>query len=492
MLRHFSVHPVDMKSARGAMILTLQLFARHRSRVASAAISDRLRLLPHMGLPLNDAQDATFWLGFSAVMKNATLIEIGGRRCIRRVRAPASRSSIHDKVMPLHIFIDSNIYLSFYSASNNDLNQLSRITSLVNSGAVRVIVTAQVEREVARNRDNKLSASLSEFEKHVLKLPAIPRFMSEYDEVKSLKQHIGNAIKTRQEAAARARKEATNLATQADIVIQEIFDAAGIISDSDDAFNRAHRRMVLGEPPGKATSLGDRLNWEHILSETPMYDDVHIITRDGDFRSDLDERSPHHSLNIEWRTKKRSNMYVHSELTKFLSSRFSEFSNKAPILEPKSAINAKSFEELEKLRESVRAYEIRKSIIDDFSEAEDDTSAGNAIEKLQAGISYLAPADIKTVLDICLSNPAFYHYECDDQVRDFILGIIPIIYHLLSKKEIAEIEYTFGVEVEQPDFDDTPDLFSPNYAALDLEDLDRFAEKNKEQRYDDLDLDDIY
>jgi hypothetical protein len=83
----------------------------------------------------------------------------------------------------------------------------------------------------------------------------------------------------------------------ADILFANIVKAAGVIEPKQAELNAAYHRMSLNNPPGKKGSLGDRLNWEQLLSRMPNQADLHIVSKDGDFASpdliyDKDSCSP--------------------------------------------------------------------------------------------------------------------------------------------------------------------------------------------------------
>ena len=55
-----------------------------------------------------------------------------------------------------NIFIDSNIWLSLYNFTNNDLEQFKKLKSHIDD-SINLIVTEQVFDELTRNRENKIN-----------------------------------------------------------------------------------------------------------------------------------------------------------------------------------------------------------------------------------------------------------------------------------------------------------------------------------------------
>ena len=77
-----------------------------------------------------------------------------------------------------NLFIDTNIWLSLYHFTNDDLNQFNKLKDLLDD-EVRLFVPRQVKDEITRNRESKLKDALSSFEIKDIKYPA---FCKEYGE----------------------------------------------------------------------------------------------------------------------------------------------------------------------------------------------------------------------------------------------------------------------------------------------------------------------
>jgi hypothetical protein len=58
------------------------------------------------------------------------------------------------------LFIDSNVFLSFYHLTNEDLEELRKPIALIDSGHIKLLVTKQVENEFVRNRGNKIANAM--------------------------------------------------------------------------------------------------------------------------------------------------------------------------------------------------------------------------------------------------------------------------------------------------------------------------------------------
>jgi predicted nucleic acid-binding protein len=84
----------------------------------------------------------------------------------------------------LHLFIDTNIFLSFYAYTNDDVEELRKLISLIKTNQLKLYLTGQVRDEFNRNREAKLRDSLREFRKLVVS-DSIPRFMEKYASIKA-------------------------------------------------------------------------------------------------------------------------------------------------------------------------------------------------------------------------------------------------------------------------------------------------------------------
>lgn len=62
-----------------------------------------------------------------------------------------------------NLFIDSNIWLSLYHFSSDDLKQFSKLKELIGTD-IRLYITQQVSDEVRRNREAKLNDAFKSFE----------------------------------------------------------------------------------------------------------------------------------------------------------------------------------------------------------------------------------------------------------------------------------------------------------------------------------------
>lgn len=325
----------------------------------------------------------------------------------------------------LHLFIDTNVLLSFYATSNDNIEELKKIASLISTKALKVYMTQQVRHEFLRNREVKLATSLGDLKKPIPK-PSIPRFMVEYPEVATLLKAIADADKARAEAVKRATSEADSGSIAADELVASIIEAAGIAKTTTKLMAAAQTRMALGNPPGKGGSLGDSLNWEYLLSAVPDGEDLHIISKDGDYASPLNKERPHQFLFEEWKAKKKATVFLHPELRPFLQSKFPQIKF-AKDVEKKISIN--------RLVNSTS-----------FS------STHQAIADLKPLIDVLDRGEIQEIINSASINTQIYSIGTDTDVQDFFAQLALPRWDELSSTEKFMLQNFFGIDSHEDDY----------------------------------------
>jgi ribonuclease D len=192
----------------------------------------------------------------------------------------------------MHVFIDTNILLNFFHFAKDELDALSNVFASHAHGAAKVHLTQQVCDEFRRNRENKIKDAMKRFKdvKFSAQLPSFMKGYEEYEGIRKLSAELQALVKSISE-----KVDADVLAKRllADQLISDIFARADIIATSPELFNAAHMRLTIGNPPGKAGSIGDAINWTVLLQTVPDEEPLHIISEDGDFYSTLNEDQAH-------------------------------------------------------------------------------------------------------------------------------------------------------------------------------------------------------
>ena len=69
-----------------------------------------------------------------------------------------------------HLFIDTNVLLSFLHFTSDDLEEIRKLSALIKSGAITLLLPEQVKDEFRRNREIKLADSLQRLRQQKLNL----------------------------------------------------------------------------------------------------------------------------------------------------------------------------------------------------------------------------------------------------------------------------------------------------------------------------------
>lgn len=220
----------------------------------------------------------------------------------------------------LTVYLDSSIWLSFYGFTNDKLEELSKLREKIDEGHLRVILPDQVLDEVHRNRERTLVQTRAVIEKVKRPKQGWPKAIGHFEQIVELDRLAEQFEQLRGEVADLLMEQAKAEELPADRTIRELFEAAQRLLTSPELIERAQVRRALGNPPGKATSLGDQLIWETLLEFIDEGADLHIVARDGDFQSELVPGAPNPFLKREWREVKGAELHYHPSLASFASA----------------------------------------------------------------------------------------------------------------------------------------------------------------------------
>ncbi len=217
----------------------------------------------------------------------------------------------------MHLFIDTNILLEFYHFSGDDLAELAKLHRHIVDQELTLYVPQHLWDEYTRNRGPAVARSIKLVRDHKLnpQFPSICREFGEYATLRDLQKRYQEA---HHDLLERIRSAAASQLLKADTVIQDLLAAGKPISTSDEILQRARSRVDRGNPPGKAGSLGDAINWECLLQEVPSETDLVLVSGDGDFASALDPDELNPFLAMEWRAQKTSVVTFFRRLSDFL------------------------------------------------------------------------------------------------------------------------------------------------------------------------------
>ena len=70
----------------------------------------------------------------------------------------------------MFVFIDTNVLLSFYRFTSDDLDELRKLTEAIKVGAITFALPEQVKQEFWRNRESKIAEALTRLREQKLNL----------------------------------------------------------------------------------------------------------------------------------------------------------------------------------------------------------------------------------------------------------------------------------------------------------------------------------
>lgn len=219
-----------------------------------------------------------------------------------------------------NVFLDSNIWLSLYHFTGDDLEQFSKLGEL-NGTVFRILIPEQIHDEVKRNRDSKLKDALKSFEKLDF---SFPTFCKSYDEYAEFYDQFNDLKKRHREWCAKIQEDIATQSLQADKVIQDFFESCPCLPCTDEIVRMAELRYKKGNPPGKDNKFGDAINWECLLANSPAGEDLYFISSDKDYKSVVDDQRLNLFLMDEWNTKKNSSIHFYVNLVAFFKANVHE------------------------------------------------------------------------------------------------------------------------------------------------------------------------
>lgn len=325
----------------------------------------------------------------------------------------------------IHLFVDTNVLLSFFAYTKDDIEQLSKLSDLLKTQKLVLYVPIQVKEEFARNRETKLSESIEKFS--AKKIEGIPRFLIGSDEEKAFSTCLDAFNKAHNELIQKAKKDASSTALAVDKLVKALFDGAGVGDVTPEMIEAARLRRDVGNPPGKGKSLGDQINWEYLLTKVPDGETLHVVSKDGDYQSAFKNGTPHQFLTDEWAAKKSGSLKLHQELKPFLNAHF-------------DSINLEIDAE-------------KAKVIDDLVTSPSFSVTHWAISKIEPFFDALTSEDAVKLLRGGLDNSQIRWISSDPDVKGFYTRLLDTFEHHLEAGLLDEAHGVFGEETGDIDVD---------------------------------------
>jgi predicted nucleic acid-binding protein len=166
----------------------------------------------------------------------------------------------------VRVLIDTNILLSFYDLSSADLDQLRKLVDLVKAGKIELLLPQQVVDEYWRNREGVIADAIKRFQQTKAQ-STVPNVIRAYPDAVKLKQAVNAVNQLVKDLTAQVREDIDASSLRADTLVEELFASAQVAPISDEIIERAEKRCLVGNPPGKKGSFGDAINWEWLLAQ---------------------------------------------------------------------------------------------------------------------------------------------------------------------------------------------------------------------------------
>lgn len=215
-----------------------------------------------------------------------------------------------------HVYCDANIFLDFFRFSDDDLTQLEKLIGQIDGSHISFYLPQHTEEEYYRNRDKVVSEQLTNL-RNVKVQFGLPLFVRDHESSQGLIQKLKDASQDLNEILRDADEKATSRSFKADLLLAQIFEKSKKIETSPILILSAEKRSSLGNPPGKPSSIGDRLNWEALLQEVEAGNDLCIITRDQDYLADFKTATPNMFLIKEWQKQKQGSLKIFKGIKSF-------------------------------------------------------------------------------------------------------------------------------------------------------------------------------
>jgi len=294
----------------------------------------------------------------------------------------------------MNLFIDTNVFLSFYHLSSDDLEELNKLSLLLGQAQVTLYLPNQIIDEFYRNRDNKIADALKHLKEHKLN-SQFPQFCKEYEEYPILRDLQKRYEISHKSLISKISEDVRNRELKADKTLEDLFHLGKKIEVTN-VIGKARFRYDIGNPPGKGNSLGDAINWETLLISVPNDQDLYFISDDKDYYSSLNENAFNTYLLDEWSRLKNSTLHYYKRLSQFFKEHF-------------PAINLASEQE-------------KDILIQNFTNSGSFTSTHSIIPKLSQYTNFTT-VQLNDLVSAFVSNPQISRIILDDEVKKFFLNV---------------------------------------------------------------------
>ncbi|KQA98060.1 hypothetical protein XV92_17660 [Vibrio metoecus] len=304
------------------------------------------------------------------------------------------------------------MFLSFYHLSNDDLEELHKLTILLEKREITLWLPQQIKDEFYRNRENKISDAIKKLKEQQQKRQ-FPQICKDYPEYPEISELLKSYDKSLSQLIKKVTDDINERKLKADQQIDELFGKAELIQTTQELVEKARLRMAVGNPPGKDNSLGDAINWEGLLSKVPKNETLYLVADDKDYYSVLDENKLKDFLADEWVDNKKSEVVFYRRLSQFFKSHYPDI---------------KLASELEK-----------ELAIRDLVASGSFSSTHTRIERLSK-FSEFNKSQVDELCDAALSNRQINWIIGDPDVYAFFSSLVASHKGLIEKSKLEKLE----------------------------------------------------
>jgi predicted nucleic acid-binding protein len=316
----------------------------------------------------------------------------------------------------LHLFIDTNIFLTFYSLGSDELEELKKLRVAIESGEITLWTTEQLWDELQRNREGYVAKTLDTLQKMNSNqgFPHVVRNMDGFAEMMETRRAYSQKLN---DLTDEVKKQYADRCLSADQVLEEIFEAAEYVEVTEEILAAARLRTEVGNPPGKKGSMGDAINWECLLASVPDEEDLYFVSQDGDFSSVVLPDEFKDFLAMEWMDSKSAKIHLHKRIAAFFADHYPKIELASELerqLRVDALVNSASFDETHR-----------------------------AIAAL-LGETDLTEAQVQELVEAAPRNSQIQWIFNDSDVRGFFQGLVDANGESLDEKVVARFNRYFN------------------------------------------------
>jgi hypothetical protein len=241
--------------------------------------------------------------------------------------------------------------------------------------------------------------------------------MAAYQEAGDYLDAVEKIAKAKDQLIQLVKADAAMRALPADLLFDQIIAKSELIKVTDALYLKALRRRRSGNPPGKSNSLGDQISWECLLKAVPEDTNLHIVSLDGDFSSNLMPSDINPFLADEWKRKNGGELLLKEQLRPFLKDKF-------PDIE---------------LAIDVEKSEAIKSLIQSGSFSRTHLQ----FEKLKSMTGSISWSEADQLFEAGLNNNQISWIGTDSDVRYFYRGLIDKFAGKISEERMKLLDQVF-------------------------------------------------